>query len=68
MALQYDPLGRLAHLVSGGTATDLLHDGSALIAEYDGVTGALLRRYVHGPGIDSPLVMYELVLENRTRG
>ncbi|HWT13704.1 MAG TPA: RHS repeat-associated core domain-containing protein, partial [Allosphingosinicella sp.] len=29
-----------------------------LIAEY-GSTGALLRRFVHGPGIDEPLVWYE---------
>ena len=28
------------------------------MAEYDGA-GTLLRRYVHGPGIDEPLVWYE---------
>ena len=34
------------------------YDGDSLIAEYD-VMNALLRRYVHGPGADAPLVWYE---------
>lgn len=33
-------------------------DGTDLIAKYDG-SNALLRRYVHGPGVDEPLVWYE---------
>lgn len=40
-----------------GVTTDLLYDGTDLIAEYNGTT--LLRRYVHGPGADEPLVWYE---------
>ena len=43
----------------GGGATQLLYDGDALVGEYDAVSGALLRRYVHGPGVDEPLVWYE---------
>ncbi|OYU15788.1 MAG: hypothetical protein CFE37_04455 [Alphaproteobacteria bacterium PA4] len=41
-----------------GATTRFLYDGDALVAEYDG-NGALLRRYVHGPGVDEPLVWYE---------
>lgn len=55
--LTYDPNGRLLRTV-GGTTTSLLYDGDALVAEYDG-SGNLLRRYVHGPGVDEPLLWYE---------
>ena len=57
VTLAYDPLGRLYQTV--GTATSRLgYDGQDLIAVYDG-TSTLLRRYVHGPGSDEPLVWYE---------
>jgi hypothetical protein len=56
--LVYDPLGRLFQ-TSGGCAgvTQFLHDGDALIGEYDS-TGAMIRRYVHGTaeGVDDPLI------------
>lgn len=55
--LSYDPAGRLAQIVSANT-TRFLYDGADLIAEYD-ANGGLLRRYVHGPGADEPLVWYE---------
>lgn len=42
---------------SGGTRR-FAYDGQDLIAEYDG-SNAMLRRYVHGPGSDEPLVWYE---------
>ena len=29
-----------------------------LVADYDGAD-VLMRRYVHGPGVDEPLVVYE---------
>jgi len=35
-----------------------LYDGDSLVAEYSG-GGTLLRRYVHGPGVDEPVVWYE---------
>jgi RHS repeat-associated protein len=57
-SLAYDGEGRLRQTNLGGTVTQLLYDGTALVAEYDG-GNALLRRYVHGPGIDEPLVWYE---------
>lgn len=58
MTLSYDPLGRLRQTVSGGTTTQFLYDGDRLIAEYNG-SGTLLRRYVHGPGVDEPVAWYE---------
>jgi len=58
MTLSYDPAGRLHQTVAGATTTQFLYDGDRLVAEY-GPTGALLRRYVHGPGVDEPLVWYE---------
>jgi RHS repeat-associated protein len=59
-SLVYDPLGRLFE-TSGGSAgtTRFLYDGDELVAEYDGVTGAMAHRYVHGAGIDDPLIWYE---------
>jgi RHS repeat-associated protein len=56
--LTYDPLGRLYEVVSGNTTTQLLYDGDALVAEYDG-SGALLQRYVHGPQADNPWIWYQ---------
>ena len=56
--LFYDPLDRL-RFVQGGANIQLIYDGSELIAEHDYHGLALLRRYVHGPGTDEPLVWYE---------
>jgi hypothetical protein len=52
--LVHDPLMRL---VDAGTAgrTRFVHDGHTIIAEYD-AANAQVARYVHGPGIDEPLV------------
>jgi RHS repeat-associated protein len=58
MTLSYDPLGRLRQTVSGGATTQFLYDGDRLVAEYNG-SGTLLRRYVHGSGVDEPIVWYE---------
>jgi YD repeat-containing protein len=57
--LTYDPMGRLFEISSGSLKTQFLYDGDRLVAEYDGISGALLRRYVHGPGADEPLLWYE---------
>jgi RHS repeat-associated protein len=54
----YDPLGRVRSYTGSGVETHFLYDGDRLIAEYNGA-GALQRRYVHGPGVDEPLVWYE---------
>lgn len=55
--LHYDAEGRLRQTAIGTVTTDLLYDGTDLVAEYNGT--AVARRYVHGPGIDEPLVWYE---------
>ncbi|WP_086133320.1 RHS repeat-associated core domain-containing protein [Methylocaldum sp. SAD2] len=57
-ALAYDGEGRLRQTAIAGVTSNLLYDGQDLLAEYDG-SGNLLRRYVHGPGVDEPLVWYE---------
>jgi RHS repeat-associated protein len=55
--LTYDPSGRLRTVTAGAAASGMLYDGDRLSGEYNGAT--LLRRYVHGPGVDAPLVWYE---------
>lgn len=57
VSLTYDPNGRLLTSASGGATTRYLYDGDKLVAEYIGST--LVRRYVHGAGVDEPLVWYE---------
>jgi RHS repeat-associated protein len=56
--LGYDPMGRLYQVASGGTTTRMGYDGLDRAAEYDG-SNAVLRRYIHGPGVDETLVWYE---------
>jgi RHS repeat-associated protein len=56
--LAYDPLGRLWQVSGGAGTTRFVYDGDRLVAEYNGA-GSLLRRYVHGPGVDEPVVWYE---------
>ena len=55
----YDPLGRLFQ-TSGGAAgvTRFHYDGDDLVAEYD-AAGGILRRYMHGPGSDEPILWDE---------
>ncbi|MDP3931017.1 MAG: RHS repeat-associated core domain-containing protein, partial [Methylococcaceae bacterium] len=65
-SLAYDGAGRLSQTTLAGVVTNLSYDDSNLVAEYNS-TGALLRRYVHGPGVDQPLVWYEgAVTTNKT--
>jgi len=56
--LHYDPLGRLVEY-GHATSTRMVHDGGMIAAEVANPTGAILRRYVPGPGIDEPVVWYE---------
>jgi RHS repeat-associated protein len=57
-------LGRLSavngapHLPGSGSVTRFLYDGDALVGEYDGA-GTLIRRYMHGPGTDEPILWDE---------
>lgn len=55
----YDGEGRRTQktLTQGSQATDYLYSGDTLIAEYDG-SGALLKRYIPGVGVDESAVIY----------
>ena len=55
--LSYDPASRL-YEVAGSSTVRFVYDGADIIAEYN-TSGAVIRRYVHGPWIDEPLVWYE---------
>jgi RHS repeat-associated protein len=57
-ALAYDATGRLSQSVGAGVTTRFGYDGTRLTGEYN-AAGTLLRRYIHGPGDDDPLVWYE---------
>ncbi|WP_125471538.1 RHS repeat-associated core domain-containing protein [Sphingomonas sp. FARSPH] len=58
--LAYDPVGRLFNInAENGVNTSLVYDGADVLAEGDQNSGALLRRYVYGPGSDEPLIWYE---------
>ncbi|MEQ1688629.1 MAG: hypothetical protein ABL874_08650 [Sphingopyxis sp.] len=56
--LAYDPMGRLAQTIGAGVTTRFAYDGAMLIGEYN-ASNTMLRRYVHGPGSDEPIVWYE---------
>jgi len=58
-SLAYEPTGRLWQVAAGSGSTAFIYSGSDLVAELDGVTGAILRRYVPGPGTDAPIAWYE---------
>jgi RHS repeat-associated protein len=57
---KYDALGRLQASYGTGApfATRYEYDGVDLITEFD-APSTILRRYVHGPGIDNPIAWYE---------
>jgi RHS repeat-associated protein len=58
--LGYDPLLRLRRF-TGATDVRFGYDGAMIASEYgaSGAAGGVQRRYVHGPGVDEPLVWYE---------
>lgn len=60
IGMAYDPLGRLFNAaVDPNANTSFTYDGADLIAETNQNNGALLRRYIYGPGSDEPLIWYE---------
>ncbi|MEP2988064.1 MAG: hypothetical protein ABJN65_02415 [Parasphingorhabdus sp.] len=58
VTLTYDPYGRLAK-TTGTATTRMGYDGADLIAEYASNGSTILRKYVHGPGTDDPILWYE---------
>ena len=58
MSLRYDGADRLYEIEQNGAARRFLYDGDRLIVEYDD-SNTLLRRYVHGPGIDNPVMCFD---------
>lgn len=58
LTLGYDAAGRLFETAWVGATTRFDHLGSQMIAEANG-SNQILRRYVHGPGADEPLLWYE---------
>lgn len=66
-SLRYDPLGRLYETGGSSGLTRFLHDGDELVAEFDGNTNILLRRYLHGLSVDDPVIAYEGSAFNQPR-
>ncbi|MCR9258068.1 MAG: RHS repeat-associated core domain-containing protein, partial [Alphaproteobacteria bacterium] len=58
MSLAYDPLGRLWQTSGASGTARYQYDGAAIIAEYN-ASGVMQHRWVHGPGMDEPLVRYD---------
>jgi RHS repeat-associated protein len=54
----YDPAGRLRQ-IGAAVTTQLLYDGDAPIAEYNASGGAIINRYVPGPGSDETVTAYD---------
>ncbi len=53
---RYDALGRRIEKTVNGSATRYIYDGQNILEEYNG-SNVFLTRYVHGPGMDNPLLM-----------
>ncbi|MDX1988204.1 MAG: RHS repeat-associated core domain-containing protein, partial [Candidatus Obscuribacter sp.] len=53
----YDPLHRQSQKTVGSTKTRYVYSGWQRIADYNGTSGALQRRYVYGTGLDEPLII-----------
>ena len=62
---KYDFAGRRIRRTSGGVTIGYVYDGASIIAEYE--DGELVRKYVHGPGIDEAVCMIIVDGETETR-
>lgn len=58
LSLSWDPTDRLYQATNASGTTRYVYDGTDIVAEYD-ANGNEQRRYVHGPGTDEPLIIYE---------
>lgn len=54
----YDPMGRLSQTSNASDTVRFQYDDTDLLTEYS-TSGMILRRYVHGPNEDEPVVWYE---------
>jgi len=62
----YDPGGRrIEKKYDGQAVMKYLYDGDSIIAEYD-ATGALVHKYIYGPGVDQPICMIDASDANAT--
>jgi len=62
----YDPSGRrIEKKYDGQAVMKYLYDGDSIIAEYD-ATGALVHKYIYGPGVDQPICMIDVADANAT--
>jgi RHS repeat-associated protein len=59
VTFKYDALGRRVE-VAGSTTTRFVYDQEDIIEQRNG-TNALTFRYVHGPGIDEPLAVRDVI-------
>ncbi len=65
-ALEYDSLGRMAQRTGNGTNFQYAYDagsgsgagGDRLLIEYN-LSNSVVRRFVHGPGTDEPILFYK---------
>ena len=66
--LTYDPLMRL-YDAGNGPRTSFAYDGFDRISEHrsDGNSTWLATRFIHGPGVDEPLVEYHITDDIETR-
>ena len=65
VSLTYDPLGRLWQYSGPQSGTlRFVYDGDKLAIEYNG-SGVVQRTHGFGPGVDEPLVSYELTTPMR---
>ena len=53
----YDPWHRQSQKTVGSTKTRYVYSGWQRIADYNGTSGALQRRYVYGTDLDEPLII-----------
>lgn len=60
VTLSYDPNGRLWQVSAPSGTTRFLYDGDRLVEEMSG-TGQIQRSYIHGPGVDEPLLWSQFV-------
>ncbi len=62
----YDPSGRrIEKRYDGQAVMKYLYDGDSILVEYD-ATGALVHKYIYGPGVDQPICMIDVSDANAT--